>query len=447
MLAALAFAGFFAALAGLALWRYPICGLYLYLLAFYVHPPSRWWGASLPDLRWSLLSAAVTALALFIHRNKLAPTGRTWTSTVPGLVLLLFVLWLWVQNLWALDEPTHLNASFQYTKYIIAFYFMWRLADTPQKITDVLLAHVAGCTYLGWLCFERGRDLGDRLNGVGGPGIDDANSLGMVLATGVLVGIFIIVTQNGWRRIACALGLPFVLNGLVLSGSRGAFLGMVAGGIALYVLRPLHKRWMFWGVAALGALMAVQLVDTKFVDRIFSIKSAVDDPGTRDGSAENRVVLVEAQFKMFAAYPWGSGHRGTAALSPFYLDEEWLTSANDEPAARSSHNTFMTVLTEQGIPGIILYFWIVLWGAGTVIRLKLLQGRGGPPELISPAAACCAGLVVVLVAGNFTDYLLAEVQIWFFALLAVALNRMQAEGLAPARSAAGSLSRSTVGVQ
>ena len=38
-------------------------GLYTYLAVFYLHPPLRWWGASLPEsMRWSLLAAVVRSL-------------------------------------------------------------------------------------------------------------------------------------------------------------------------------------------------------------------------------------------------------------------------------------------------------------------------------------------------------------------------------------------------
>jgi len=427
MLTALVFAAAFAALAGLALWRYPICAVYLYILVFYVHPPSRWWGAYLPDLRWSMLSAVIAVLTLVVHWRRLQPAPRPWSTSMPGLMLLVFLLWFWVQNLWALDAETHLSASVQFVKYMIACYLIYRLADTPQKLTDTLLAHVAGCAYLGLLCLERGRDLGDRLNGVGGPGIDDANSLGMVLATAVVVAFVGLLTQVGWRRIACVLALPLILNGLILTGSRGAFLGMLAGIFTVYLLRPPKRQWVFVGMGVMAIALGAYLVDDKFVDRMFTMKSAVGDPSTMDSSSESRVVLIEAQLKMFAEYPMGSGHRGTATLSPKYLDEQWLTGREGEQAERSSHNTFMTLLTEQGIPGVILYAWSLLWGAVVLIHLRRARVRGAPPELMAPAAACFAGLAVVLVAGNFTDYLLAEVQYWFLCLLAGALWRLNAE--------------------
>jgi len=57
-----------------ALVRHPVYGLITYVLMLYLHPPSRWWGQALPDLRWSLLAAAFTLLGVLMKRKSL-PTA------------------------------------------------------------------------------------------------------------------------------------------------------------------------------------------------------------------------------------------------------------------------------------------------------------------------------------------------------------------------------------
>lgn len=422
MLSALAFAAGFVGLTVAAFARHPMYGVLLYLATFYVHPPSRWWSAWLPDLRWALLAAAVAIGATLLHRRSEDDRRGSWLAAVPALVLTLYTAWMWVQSLWALDTEAHLAATVQMTKYLVAFYLIWRVADTPQRLTDVLLFHVLGCFYLGWIAFGIGLSDGSRLNGVGGPGIDDANSLAMFLGTGAAVGAALLLQVTGWRRWVCIAAMPFILNGMILAGSRGAFLGLIAGGAILFLMCPPEKRWLFWMFAVAGVASVVSLMDTRFIERMFTVKQAVEDPSQIDGSAENRVVLMEAQLRMFQSYPFGSGHKGTAVLSPQYLEEKWLTRRrDDEPMGRSSHNTFLTTLVEQGIVGAALYGWLSLWGLMTVFRLKLMQWRRVPFELRNPAVACCAAIAVVWIAGLFTDYLLAEVQVWLFALLTSSL--------------------------
>ncbi len=449
MLTATAFLLFYFGCAALALLKHPIYGLYLYLAVVYLHPPSRWWGQILPDLRWSLLAAAVTLIGAFVQRAKLPASPRPWYATVPGLAVIMLVVWLWIQYPWALDLELHHEAAVLYTKYIVVFYLVYRLVNRPTDAANVLLVHVLGCAFLGVLCLlNEDARFGARLDGVGGPNLDDANSLGMFLATGVVAGGVLFLWQKGWRRLVVVLAMPFVLNGLVLTGSRGAFLGLLVGAFVLIFLRPPQRRWMFWGAAALGVVLAVKLMDEAFIERMFSIKEAAVRSEDMDSSAESRWVLIEAQTRMAMRYPHGAGHRGTAALSPQYLERRWLTRAHGESenqAARASHNTFMTLLVEQGIPGALLYVWISTWGALVVLRLKAAIRRGLPLDLIAPAVACSAGIAVVWTAGQFTDYLKTEVQIWLFAMLAVTLEQLRLARL-PSRtpSEAGSIPGRTV---
>jgi hypothetical protein len=430
MFSAAAFVLFFVGSTVLAFARHPFFGLGLYLAVFYIHPPSRWWAYMLPDFRWSLIAGTVALLAVLLYREK-APAGtRPWYSTVPGVAILVYLVWFWIQNLWALSPNLHYEFSVRLTKYAIAFFLVYRLASDPKRSTDVLLLHVAGCALLGLIAVFVGRGGGGRLDGVGGPGIDDANTLGMYLATAIAVGAVLLLTLKGWRRVLVFVALPILLNGLILANSRGAMLGLLAGGAMAYYLCPPKKKWIFYSLAAVGLLGAVSLVDVAFVDRMFTIKSAVQRSEEIDSSAESRLVLIEAQMKMAARYPHGTGLRGTAALSREYLDVRWLTGGH-EGGARSSHNTFMSALVEQGILGAIVYIWLCAWGITVVGKLKTLQRQRVDAELTAPAVACCAAIAVIWTAGQFTDYLMAEVQFWMFALLAASLEQIRVAVIEP----------------
>jgi O-antigen ligase len=117
----------------------------------------------------------------------------------------------------------------------------------------------------------------------------------------------------------------------------------------------------------------------------------------------------------------GTGHRGTAALSARYLDKRWLTKDSSGVEARSSHNTFMTTLVEQGIPGAMLFIWLTLWTVAK-LRVRRLEVHHGDPVLTTLVATIAGALAVVFVAGNTADFLLAEVQFWLFATLVSLLH-------------------------
>lgn len=427
MLTGLAFTTFFLALLGLALWRHPVFGLYAYLAVFYVHPPSRWWSVMLPDLRWAFLAGVVTLVAVYIHRNKLAK-APPWFANGAAAIVIAYCGWLWIQNAWALDKVTHYNASVQYTKYLVAFYFCYRIFDTPARLRDFLLVHLAGCAYLGFQAFLSNNFEGGRLNGVGGPGIDDANTLGMFLATGVVAGAALALSQSGWRRNLTFGGLALAMNGLVLTASRGAFLGLLAGGSVISALHPRRFRLRLMVLGLIAAVGFLAVTDERFIQRMYSLFAVWERSEDIDMSADSRFAIKEAQWQMFLDFPMGSGHKGTVVLSPLYLDDMWLTGPRDGtgPRGRSSHNTFFTAMTEQGIVGALLFVAIVCWTLTAALRIFLLRNRVHDPTQPVIAAGLCGGVFVVLAAGVGTDYLMAEVQFWFLAGLVCALRMLKA---------------------
>jgi hypothetical protein len=123
-------------------------------------------------------------------------------------------------------------------------------------------------------------------------------------------------------------------------------------------------------------------------------------------------------------YPLGTGHRGTEVLSREYVPEKYLTTRPDGSlGARSSHNTFLSMWVEQGIPGAIVFIALAFWCRRAS---KQLFQRYGPEKTVMEKgmlAGISAALLVTFIAGIFVDYLKAEVTIWLLALLAAMYSR------------------------
>jgi O-antigen ligase len=167
------------------------------------------------------------------------------------------------------------------------------------------------------------------------------------------------------------------------------------------------------------------LVDRVFIERMLTIQDVTSESEDADPSARSRVEIAKAQIEMFLDHPMGTGHRGTAALSRQYLDQRWLTS-EDQGGERASHNTFLTTLVEQGVVGAAIYAGLVLWVLSAIWRVRRLQKRDDDPELITLGAALCSALVVVFAAGISADFLIKEIQFWFYGLLVSVLQMSEA---------------------
>lgn len=390
----------------------PLYGLYTYIAVFYLDPPSRWWGEALPNVRWSLVAALVTAAAIAFHSSSLRPGPPVFRSPI-ARILLLYTLWMWIQLLWV-ESPYHLEGTILFTKYVVLFSLIYLLIDNKEKLLNFGLAHVLGCLFFGWLAYQA--PPGGRLEGVGGPGVDNANTLAMHLGTGLMFASFLLLAFRGWKRWAVLISIPFIINGIFQTGTRGAIVGLAVGGIATVFLKPKRFNRIYYTLAALAVLGAVSFAGQAVYERLATLTAAVDEDVEWDSSATSRIAIVEAQIEMFKDHPLGVGHEGTTYLSRSYIDEQWLATNSGD---RASHNTVMSVLVNQGIPGIVLLL-ILLFHLRNVFRqLKEMDAQGLPDELGLARTMLAGALVTALASGMFAQYLIAEVQIWCLALVAV----------------------------
>ena len=398
----------------MSLVRGPLYGLMVYVYVFYAHPPDRWWGKSLPSVRWAFFAAIVTLASVIIHRYRQKGDNDrlSFHSLAFVKVFILFVIWLWIQSFWAEVPKLHSYFTLLYTKYLLLMYLVYVIIDNEEKLLFFAAGHLLGCFYLGWLAYEAGT----RLNGVGGPGISTSNQLSAHLATSVLFGGVLLLAKSKYIRFIPVLTLPFILNGIILTNSRGGFVALILGAASLLYLVPKTSRKLMIIYGVLGVLLLSLLVHDQFLERLDSI--FVEDVDGRDKSAESRLPIIMSQLEIFKSNPLGAGDGGTGALSWLYLDPIYL-GAN---GLRSSHNTYMSVLVNHGIPGTTLYIILIFLVIKMLVDLKRRDIEGWSRNLGLMRAAAGGGFIVIAVAGMFTDNIRAEVSFWCIAMLLVLLT-------------------------
>lgn len=406
----------------LALFRHPIFGLLTYVGVFYLSPTDRWWASGfIADVRWSLLTAALTLVSILIHRGKLQPVAF-WRRG-PILTMAFFVAWLALQLMWALDTTLQTDLLTMYAKFVVVLFLIVKCIDSTRSLVWFLWAHVLGNFYFGFIVFTKHG--GGRFEGFGGPGLDDANAGALALATGVLVAAGLFLAGKLREKLAVALTIPLVLNGLVATVSRSGFLAIAVGGAVFNFFAPARFRARILVLSALGLVLLVLVTNPLYWARMASIKYAGADVQNVD-TGGGRLEIIDAQWRMFQGHPLGCGHRCTAILSPSYLDDRFLTGYGKD-RARSSHNTFMSLLVEQGVVGAIMYVVMVIWAARSLIVLRRRHRQlvdGESAMLPAIAAVLCA----ITVGDMFVDFLKFEIRIWFIGLTMVLLARSTAAG-------------------
>ena len=404
-----------------ALVRHPIYGLMTYVLVFYVSPSDRWWGTGvLAGGRWALVAAVITAIAIVIHRPRPMTIPLRRQPLIWGFVL--FVAWVGLQSLWALAPAEHIDLFSYYLKYIVAMYLMYRSIDSEQNIRRFMWAHVLGCSYLAWVAYTAHQ--GGRFDAFGGAGIGDANAGALTIVTGILAGASLFLAGSRWSRVAIAVGMPLLVNAIVATISRSGFLAFGVAGLAYNFFSP--RRYAKWVrlLSVIGLLMFVMLTNPVYWARIQSLGyQGQEVEGVDTGS--KRLTLIKGQWEMAQRHPWGCGARCTDVLSVEYLDPRQLATGPEGEMSRSSHNTFMTMLVDHGIPGAVFYVMMLLWLFVSLRRLrKSLRDDDGTLAQMLPAVA--GGLIAITVGDLFVQYPKLEVRFWLFTLVMTMLSMTSA---------------------
>jgi len=178
------------------------------------------------------------------------------------------------------------------------------------------------------------------------------------------------------------------LSAILLSGTRGAFLGLVAGIIFLAVWQAIKggeevwfwkKSKSFWARIVLGVLILFAVVfgftrSSDFWSRIPLLNrlalSAVSN--IKDPSTATRLITWDIAWKSFKEKPvfgWGPDHFITAYER--HYDPEFATYG--ETWIDRAHNQFLDMLVSRGVIGLIL--WLSLLAFLFVLPPKDLYGK------------------------------------------------------------------------
>jgi len=196
------------------------------------------------------------------------------------------------------------------------------------------------------------------------------------------------------------VAVPLGAWALVVSQTRNAWVGVLAGLVVVTVVRAPR---LLWGLAAALALLLL-LRPTAVTSRL-----TVSDASTVD-----RYYMWQAGLDMVLDKPvFGQGPGMILTVYPQY---RWPEAPN--PTTPHLHNNALHVAATRGLPGLAFFTWWVVVALATA----LAEARRAKAESPTgwPAVAALGGLVALLVAGLF-EYNLGDSEVLMLALLLTSL--------------------------
>jgi len=239
----------------------------------------------------------------------------------------------------------------------------------------------------------------------------DPSIYGRFLVVAILASLVIVLRRRGDPLWAIAAGLTIVITwaGLLPSFSQSSFAALMAATFVAAIVVWRERSLLLIGVAVVVLVVGVLASPT------------IRHKASLSHVTSGRSTLVSTGLKVALHHPvLGVGVGG---FKRAYAQLAHLKGKN--PKAAASHTTPITVAAEGGLPGLLLFLWLVV----TVLMLafrRLGRGFDGNARLAFGLA-----LVAILVHSLFYNALFEDPTFWGLLAL-VAVGARTVEGQQPA---------------
>ena len=293
----------------------------------------------------------------------------------PGhLLMVLFIGLAGMSYSWSLYPEGTLAQSFTYIQLFIMVWLIWELAAGPREQLRLMQAYVLGTMVSGvdtiYLFLSHQESAYQRYSGAG----LNANDLGLIVALSIPLSYYLLIQST--KQIVWLYRFHLALAGItiLLTASRGATLA----GVVAFAIVPLthtslttRKRILILVTASLLVYGALAFVPATSWERL----STMPDEFAQ-GTLTGRTIIWKTGWDLFRANPYlGIGANTFRLIASRLLAEPIPTDQVGMQSMPAAHNTFLSVLVEQGIVGFSVFCALLVVLALSVGPMPLLQRK------------------------------------------------------------------------
>jgi O-antigen ligase len=276
-------------------------------------------------------------------------TGRMRQPITYLFMVGVFVAWVALTSFWSADPVESLGSVVLWLQSLLFVIILWDLYRTKASLLAGLQAYVLGAyaavggAVLNYLSSNAFYAHGNRYS----LGDTNPDGYGFILALGVPVACYLAASPETRRifRLINVGYLPVAFLGIALSGTRTASLGAALG--LLYGLATLTRLRLLTRIGVVVLLAAALFALLPIVQPLSSFQR-LGTTGTEvtQGDLNGRTAQWRQGFRAFTEHPvLGVG-------TDMYRSVNTLNKV--------AHNSYLSVLVEEGLIGFVL-FATILW--------------------------------------------------------------------------------------
>lgn len=344
-----------------------------------------------------LLLYAVAALAGSIQRS---------IATTPGKLLIALTGIMIVAALFGAWPGGSLKVlSDQWSKSFPFYFTVVGLCISTGQIARFLRTIAIALTVMCVVALWRGDNMLGRLM-IDNSRFADPNDLAIVCLLGLACLAFLLSRkQKMLSRLAYFVMFGVCFYALIRTGSRGAFLGLVAGIVYLFwKASAIGKLKMATAVGALVFFAAIILPPEVYVRyaALFSDEAKGSDTHealAAEGSSEARLHLLWQSLTMTITHPLlGVGPGNFAVVENEMAKEKGFVKGS----WHETHNMYTQISSENGVVAAVIYIAVLLLALKATNRtMKIAKHHPNASDVYNSAFWLRAGLMMFAVSGFF----------------------------------------------
>jgi len=284
-----------------------------------------------------------------------------------------FTAWAALSLFWTVDFESTLTRLGTYGSLLVFVVLIWELATTVARVRGLIISYVLGAGFASIATiynYATGRTTSQQM------GLDwetyrysvdgvNADELGLIVALSIPMAFYLLtVSKRRWLNALCWAQVIAGITAILISATRGALFAVAVGIVMMAVPTLNHISPMQRGIAVIACIALVSsaafVVPKTSLDRILSTGTELTE-----GTLTHRTVIWAAGMEVFRDHPFlgvGAGAYGPAIVKIVNIP-------------LIAHNTFVSVLVELGVFGLLLLLALLASMFYSALRMKYLERR------------------------------------------------------------------------
>ena len=357
---------------------------------------------------------AIATLLIYIPTQLSAESSLTILSTEVKSILALTALAIITMPI--ARNPAAAWATFNdpFIKAVIIFIVMVNVVRTRKRLMTLIWLSLIISIYVSLMAINlylkgefktEGYRVSIDLIGL----FNNPNDLGIQLVTmlPIVVGLAL-ASKNILRRLFFFAVGGLFLFGMLITFSRGAFLGFVAMSAMLVWKLGRAQRFKYSVIAAIGGAIFLVIAPGNYGLRVLSIFFPSLDPVGSAGARRDGLLL---SLLVTARNPWGIGMGNSPGFSPHGLQ---------------THNAYTQVSSELGLLGLAAYVTFIVSALRKLGAIEHTQYAAGERDWFYFMSIGLQGSLVAYMVSSFFGSVAYLWYVYYLVAYAVAFRRIYA---------------------